>query len=123
MITLLSQTSCKNTTSSNKEIGNSNPVKIDSTITLESELVVDSIVDDTIPDIKKVPKQKDKSTLEETKEDKDDDNSVNIEDAIDVNNYKSVRDDPDYIGTPCEYVDGECIRHNHKAPEESEEDL
>ena len=123
MIILLFQTSCENSVSSNKEIGNSNPDKIDSTIALERKLVADSIVDDSIKDIKKVPKEKDKSTPKEKKDDKTEDNSINIEDALDVNKYKSVRDDPDYFGTPCEYVNSKCIRHNHKNYEEQPNNL
>ena len=32
---------------------------------------------------------------------------------IDDGSYENVMDDPNYIGTPCEMVNGECIRHNH----------
>lgn len=28
----------------------------------------------------------------------------------------SVWDDPDYVGTPCEYFNGECVMHQHKKP-------
>ena len=37
-----------------------------------------------------------------------------IELPIEKDYYESVWDDPDYVGTPCQYVDGECVRHQHK---------
>jgi hypothetical protein len=27
--------------------------------------------------------------------------------------YESVRDDPNYVGTPCRMINGECINHKH----------
>ena len=123
LITLLTQASCENATSTNKEVETSNPEKMDSPDTLEVEPVVDSIGSDTTQIIEKVSEQKDTSASVEKKKRKTEDNSINIEDALDVNKYKSVRDDPDYIGTPCEYVNSKCIRHNHKNNEEQPNNL
>ena len=39
---------------------------------------------------------------------------VKVEEVENAPDPIDPREDPDYIGTPCKYVDGECIRHNHK---------
>lgn len=126
LIVMLTQSSCNpSAPTTNKEVKTSNPEKMDSTIALEPEPFIDSIAPDTTQVVKKAPEQKDTSTKNEKS--KAEDNSINIEDALDVNKYKNVRDDPDYIGTPCEYIDGKCIRHDHKdvekSPKNQEEEL
>lgn len=125
LIAILTQSGCESSNSSNNE-ETSNSEKSDSTIALEPQPIVDSIdhktTHDTTQIIQKAPEQKDTSV--EKKKRNQDHKAINIEDALDVNKYKSVRDDPDYIGTPCEIVNGECIRHNHKDESQpDEEDL
>ncbi len=39
---------------------------------------------------------------------------IPVSDSVDIEYPKDPMDDPDYIGTPCEFMNGECIRHNHK---------
>lgn len=90
-----------NSSSNNKEVKTSNP-----------EQVVDTIDHDTTELVKKAPVKKD--TSKEKKKRKTENNSINIEEAVDVKKYRDERDDPNYIETPCEIVNGECIRHNHK---------
>jgi hypothetical protein len=121
LITVLSQASCENATSLNKEVKTSNPKKIDSVVTSDPEPVVDSVDYDTTHVLKETTEQKDTSMKK--KKSNPDGNSIHVENAFDVNKYKNVRDDPDYVGTPCKYVDGKCIRHNHKDEEELPEDL
>lgn len=125
LITILTLISCESNISKNKDVETSIPEEIDSTVTLEAYPIIDTIEYDTEKVIEKSPVEKD--TAAEKEKSNAEDNSINIEDALDVNKYKSVRDDPDYIGTPCEYLDGKCIRHNHKKaeelPEKSEGDL
>lgn len=53
----------------------------------------------------------DKST--EVQKETNKDNAVNIGDVVDTDTVKSVMDKPGYVGTPCKYVEGECIRHDH----------
>lgn len=101
-----------NSSFNNKEVKTSNPEKMDSPDTLNPEQVVDTIDHDTTELVKKAPVKKD--TSKEKKKRKTEDNSINIEEAVDVKKYRDERDDPNYIETPCEIVNGECIRHNHK---------
>lgn len=43
----------------------------------------------------------------------DKDSVINVEDALNVPALTDPMKDPDYIGTPCKEIDGECIRHDH----------
>lgn len=113
-ITILILISCENSNSTNKEVETNNSEKVDSTVNSEPETIVDSIAQkdyDSTHDIQEIPEPKDTSV--EKKESKQESKAVNIKNALDVNKNRNVRDDPDYIGTPCEYLDGECIRHDH----------
>lgn len=115
IIIILTHSSCENIDPTSQEIETSNSEKANITIDLEPKPIVDSIDQadqDSTQLIQKTPEPKD--TFVEKKINKQDENAINIEDALDVNKYKSVRDHPDYIGTPCEIVNGECIRHDHK---------
>lgn len=114
LITILTQSSCENPNSTNQEIKTSNTEKVDSTVNSEPEPIVDSIAQedqDSTEVIEKAPEPK--NTTVKKKESKQESKAINIEDALDVNKHRNVRDDPDYIGTPCEVVNGECIRHDH----------
>lgn len=127
LITILIQSSCQNSNSTNIKVETNNSEKVDSTIITEPEPVVDTIDQknqDTAQVTQKAAKPKD--TFVEKDENKQETKAINIEDALDVNKYINVGDDPDYIGTPCEIVNGECIRHDHdnqNQPDEFKGDL
>jgi len=119
LITILTQSSCQNSNSSNKEVESNNSEKIDTAITSKPGPIVDSIAQDTVQVIQKTSEPKDTSVVK--KESKHETKAINIEDALDVNKYRNVRDDPDYIGTPCEIVNGQCIRHDHGDQDQPDE--
>lgn len=124
LITILTLSSCEDSNSTSQEIETSNIEKVDSKVNSEPETIVDSIVQkdqDSIQIIEKTTEPKDTSV--EKKESEHESKAINIEDAQDVNKNRNVRDDPDYIGTPCEMVNGECIRHDHKNQEELPKNL
>lgn len=41
-------------------------------------------------------------------------NSEASEFPEEIKYFESEWDDPNYVGTPCEYLNGECVRHVHK---------
>lgn len=107
LISILLQTSCENDTSKH-QIKEIDPI-------IEKETSIDSINQEFKDSTLVIPKTSEsKDTSHKKKVSKQETKAINIEDAEDVNKYRNVRDDPDYIGTPCKMVNGECIRHDHK---------
>ncbi|MDX1651604.1 MAG: hypothetical protein R3277_03870 [Brumimicrobium sp.] len=127
LITLFTIAGCNSPNTTTKDAEVNNPEKTDSPVPLEPGQASDSKKDDTAQVVEEPTVKKKVSTSVQPKEDTTEGKAISIDDALDVNKYKSVRDDPDYIGTPCKYVKGECIIHDHgnngESPNNLEDDL
>lgn len=112
---MLTQSSCDNSSSTNYKAKSKDLTTPSSTNTSEQNSKVDSIVSDTTSVTKTESDHKDTvvKKSEESDEREEDNKAINIDEAVDIKKQRDVRDDPGYIGTPCELIEGECIRHDH----------
>lgn len=105
IVSLVSLSSCENNkplkeTTENVEV-ETRAMEIEPTQE-DNKIELDSIVEK-----REKPLQKESSSSSDT--------TVGVKELpVEKDYYESERDNPDYIGTPCEMLNGKCYRHNHK---------
>lgn len=86
---------------------NLDDVKVnDHTNIVENNKEIDIVQNLSTDQIKSISVQKKKAT--------DSGLTKSVKELIDIDYYFDPFEDPDYIGTPCDDLNGKCTRHNHK---------
>lgn len=91
--------------------------------TEKSNVTSDSIVNESLDSVQPILQFEKKLDLIQIPRDRVKVDSVLIDTLIsseapefpeEIKYFESEWDDPNYVGTPCEYLNGECVRHVHK---------